>query len=133
MKLQIELTTGDVKTSLNTMNTEDLQSTLEHASDLLQQRGSKFLKLPPELRNRIYRLSIIPDVIEAHVERGRAPALLKVSQQISSEFKGLYYSPESLTVELFDTETRCWELVKHSDVFRAILARVGTCGVISMK
>lgn len=112
-----------VKHVLETMTGSELKRVKEHVFLRRNKLSCRFLELPPELRNRIYRLCITPDVVEAHARRGQAPTLLKINHQISSEFEGLYYSMEFMNAELYNPSTRAWEAVKEANTFRAMLGR----------
>lgn len=114
---------------LATMSGIELKAIIQHASLLRNQRSSRFLEMPPELRNRIYQLAVTPEVIETHVMTGQAPALLKVNRQVSTEFASLYYSCEFMAAEFHNPLTGDWDVVKHSTVFRAMLRKRPGCKI----
>ncbi|KAK6390067.1 hypothetical protein LTR65_005880 [Meristemomyces frigidus] len=60
--------------------------------------NSPFLKLPPELRNRIYYLAAL-DALPAHVRNHLLPALLTTCRQTRAEFSSLYFSDAIMTLE----------------------------------
>ena len=112
-----------VKSALETMSGTELKKVIQHNSVLRNDRSCRFLELPPELRNRIYRFIIQPIAVETHVMQGKAPALLKVNRQISLEFGSFYFSREFMTAELYNPSKEEWEDVKEPDVFRTMLRR----------
>lgn len=69
-------------------------------SELRYRRNAttRLLKLPPELRNRIY-FYIAVQGVKAHVEEQTEPALLRASRQLRAEFHGLYYSNVVMQME----------------------------------
>ena len=112
---------------LERMSVAELDKIIERATKLRPTRIFPFLKLPPELRNRIYRFAIQPEDIEKHVKNGKAPALLKINHQVSAEFRGIYYSYEFMNLEYYDHDTKCWIKEKDAKYLRIILARKGCC------
>jgi hypothetical protein len=118
------------KTIVETLTVPELDEVIDRASTLLSTRNFRFLDLPPELRNRIYRFAVQPEDIRKHVKEGSAPALLKVNRQIFSEFIGLYYSQESMAIEIYDAKTMSWIHEQDTGFFRIILARRSECHIV---
>ncbi|KAK3696505.1 hypothetical protein LTR37_017923 [Vermiconidia calcicola] len=106
---------------MKSMSPTELKQVIQYASELRNSQACRLLQLPPELRNRIYRLVIRPEDVEKHALKGNAPALLKVNRQISSEFIGLYYSPEFVTVQLYHVSSESWEHVSDAAVLQTVI------------
>lgn len=61
---------------------------------------SPLMKLPPELRNRIYRYTVVGDSKIFVTHNGlREPELLHVCTQIRTEALGIFYSENVFSVE----------------------------------
>ncbi|KAK3699791.1 hypothetical protein LTR37_016300 [Vermiconidia calcicola] len=114
---------------MKSMTPTELKQVMQYASRLRNSQACRLLELPPELRNRIYRLAIRPEAVENHALKGKAPALLKVNRQVSSEFIGLYYSPEFMEAKLYHPTTEAWEDVKDNLVLQAMVAKWGANNV----
>lgn len=114
---------------LKTLTATQLQAVMNQAMSLFPSRVCRFLDLPPELRNRIYRFAVRPEDVTKHVKEGKAPAFLKVNRQITAEFLGLYYSHEFMGIEHYDSGSKSWIAEKDSRLFQFVLAKRDFCEI----
>lgn len=105
------------------MPTADLGYMLDRIASIRKDRPCRFLELPPELRNAIYRLTITPEMVESHIRQGKSPALLRTNRQISKEFRTLYYNPEYILIVLFHGDSEGWKPVIDPQMIQSIVAR----------
>ena len=117
-----------MRSMLKALTAAELNELEEQLSDLRGRRFNRFMDLPAELRNRIYRLAIQPSDIRFHLMHGIGPGLLRVSHQIHAEVEGLYYSHECMKVEYYDRDTKTWIQEPNTKLFPLILARRHGCG-----
>lgn len=108
-----------MRTILKTMTAEELDDLEGEISSIRGRKFDRFLDLPPELRNQIYRLAIQPAEVKHHMKHGIAPAMLKVNHQIHAEVHRLYYSNAFMKVEYYNVESKSWILEKEAKLLQA--------------
>jgi hypothetical protein len=84
------------------------------------QDSSALLNLPAELRNTIYEHHL-PHALDTYADTLRPPALLQVSRQIQCEFAGVFYSSESLKLDIYYSSTDTWCPLVEARAKRAVL------------
>ena len=74
-----------------------------------------FLKLPGELRSKIYRLALITDKRAIRVSKGRSfePALLSTCRQIQEEATNIFYLANNWTVDFYDWDYSVYQAFMH--------------------
>ncbi|KAK4545262.1 hypothetical protein LTR36_003442 [Oleoguttula mirabilis] len=88
--------------------------------------NSRFLKLPPELRNRIYYLAAL-DALPAHIDfqTQLPPGLLTTCRQIRDEFASIYLSDAIMTLERLvspkEESPPRWQRMAEQRVLQALL------------
>lgn len=118
---------GNINGILNSMTISELEKVIEKAKALQRKHAFPFLDLPPELRNYVYSLVISPEDVKKHIETGKAPILLKVNRQISTEVQSLYYSGAYMGVEYYHSSTNTWRQERDGRLFQLILAKRFNC------
>lgn len=86
------------------------------------QDSSALLNLPAELRNAIYEHHL-PHALDTYADTLRPPALLLVSRQIQREFASVFYSSESLKLDVYYSSTDSWCPLVEACAKRAVLER----------
>jgi len=84
----------------------------------------RLLGLPAELRNRVYYFVAL-NVLEAHVNDGRSPSLLRVCRQARQEFSSLYFSDTTMTLDHTAHEAPdipCWRPWGEQTMLNELLA-----------
>lgn len=113
------------------------QSTSAQASQPAEPPESRFLDLPAELRNDIYRHAILKDkkilVTTSGIDE---PSLLRACKQIRDEALPIYYAENRFTLQIIDYKSdvvlsferreRCQILRRHNIECEIRLRRVGT-------
>lgn len=84
------------------------------------QDSSALLNLPAELRNNIYEHHL-PHALDIYADTLCLPALLQVSRQIQREFAGVFYSSESLKLDIYYSSTDTWCPLVAASAKRAVL------------
>jgi hypothetical protein len=97
-------------TSDNATQTDDMkqrEDTAQPENTLDAQTESPLMALPPETRNRMYRLVLVeadPNTIRSHPVRlaPTPPALLQTCQQIRQEASSIYYQENLFRIHVHD-------------------------------
>lgn len=89
-------------------------------SNMPNQDASALLNLPAELRITIFEHHL-PHALAIYADTLHPPALFQVSRQIQREFAGLFYSSESLKLDVYYSSTDSWCLLVDARAKRAVL------------
>lgn len=116
-----------MEAALDILIRTELAQVIDKATNLRTTRPCRFLELPPELRNTIYRFAIDPQVVETHIRLVKSPALLRVNRQIAQEFSSIYYSTETMSAELYRGPEQGWKVHADRTMLKAMVARWIRC------
>ena len=81
--------------------------------------NSRFLRLPAELRNRIYHYVNITD-LQTFADKMVKPGLLNTCPQLREEYSDVFFGNEALKIEAYHGGASSWHQVQNKLAKRAI-------------